>query len=66
MCEDNIAVTLIIQSNVIHYKHTYLFHRVMNRTEAIISQHLYWYIIRNTVWVDVKNGDTFQRKKPAK
>ena len=35
----------------------------MDRTEEMISQHLYWPIIRNTVRKEVNNCDTCQRTK---
>ena len=33
----------------------------MDRTEATICQHLYWPGIREAVWKEVTNCDTFQR-----
>ena len=41
-CEDNIFIPLILQSFMLHWYHTYLLHPVMDRTEAMIRQHLYW------------------------
>ena len=35
-CKDNISIPLILQSNVLHWCHTYLLHPKMDRTEAII------------------------------
>ena len=35
----------------------------MDRTEAMIHQHLYWTDIRDAVWKEVSNCDTSQRTK---
>ena len=48
-CEDNIFIPSIIQSYVFNWHHTYLLHPEMDRTEAIITQHLYWTRIRKPV-----------------
>ena len=46
-----------------HWYHTYILHPGMDRTEAMIHQHLYWPNIRNSVQTEVSNCDTFQRTK---
>ena len=37
----------------------------MDRTEAMIRQHLYWTDIRDAVWKEVTNYDTCQRTKQS-
>ena len=63
MCKDNIVILSKLQSYVLHWYHAYILHLVMDRTEAIIFQHLYWPDIRYVVWKEVTNCDTFQRTK---
>ena len=63
LCEDNISVPSNIQSYVLHCYHKYLFHTIMDRTEAIISQHLYWTVIINSIWGEVTHCDTCQCTK---
>ena len=41
----------------------YILRPVMDRTEALIRQHLYWTDIRDAVQKEVNNCDTCQRKK---
>ena len=41
----------------------YLLHPGMDRTEATISEHLYYPSIRNAIRREVTNCDTFQRTK---
>ena len=41
----------------------YILHTLMDRTEAIIYQHLYWPGIRYAVRKEVTNCDTWQSKK---
>ena len=60
ICENNIFIPSILQSYVLHWYHTYLLHIGMDRTEATILQHFYWPGIRNAIWKEVKNFDTFQ------
>ena len=38
-CEDNICISEIIQSYVLHCYHTYLLHPGIYRTEEMICQH---------------------------
>ena len=53
MCKYKIFILLILQSYVLHWYHTYLLHLVMDRTEAMICQHLYNPIIRKSVQKEV-------------
>ena len=53
----------ILQSYVLHWYHMYLLHTGMNRTEAMIRQHLYCPGIINSVRKEVSNCDTCQRTK---
>ena len=62
-CEDKIFILSILQSYVLHWYHTYLFHTGMDIMEAIICQHLFWAGIRNALWKEVTNCDTFQHTK---
>ena len=39
-CKDNIVIPSKLQSDVVHWYHTYLLHPVMDITEAIICQYL--------------------------
>ena len=64
-CEDNIFIPYILQIYVLHWYHMYLFHPGMVRTEAIICQHLYQPVIRDTVRKEVTNSDTFQLTKQS-
>ena len=48
-CKDKIFIPSILQSSVLHCYHMYLLHPVMDRTEAIICQNLYWHNIRYSV-----------------
>ena len=48
-----------------HLYHTYLLHTVMDITEVIIYQHLYWPGIRKDVWKEVTNCDTCQNTKQS-
>ena len=43
----------------------YLFHPLMDRTEEMIWQHLYWNGIRNYARKEVNNVDTCQRTKQS-
>ena len=62
-CYDKIFILWRFQSYVLHWYHTYLLHSGMDRTEAIICQHLYWPIIRKAVRKELSNSDIFQRTK---
>ena len=66
-CKDKIVILSKLQRYVLHWYHTYLLHTGMNRTEAMISQHLYWPEIRDAVRKEVTNCDTCQcTKRPNK
>ena len=45
LCEDKIVIPSIIKSYVLHWYHMYTLHTGMDRVEAMILQHLYWYEI---------------------
>ena len=62
-CKGKIVITSKLQSYVLNWYHTYLLHPGMDRTEAMIRQHLYWHVIRKFVWKEVTNCDTCQPKK---
>ena len=49
MCKNNIVILSKLQSYVLHWYHTYLLHPGMDRTEAMIRQHLYCPDIRDSV-----------------
>ena len=40
--ENKIVIPQKLQKYVVKWHHTYLLHRGLNRTEAVIRQHLYW------------------------
>ena len=63
MGEDNIVISKICQSYVLHWYYTYFLHTVLDRTKAIICQHLYWPGIRDSVRKEVNNCDTLQHTK---
>ena len=63
MCEDEIVILSKIQSYILHWYHTYLLHPGMDRTEAIICQHLYWPVIRTAVRKELTNCDSCQSTK---
>ena len=62
-CNNNIVILSKIQGYVLHWYHMYILHPGMDRTEAIIFQHLYWPNIRYVVHKEVTNCDTCQRTK---
>ena len=62
-CKDEIFILSILQSYVLHWYRMYLLHPGIERTEAIILQHLYWPDIRDPVRKEVNNCDTCQRTK---
>ena len=62
-CKDKIFIPSKFQSYVVHWYRKYLLHPGMDRTEAMILQHLYWPDIRDAVRNEVINCDTCQRKK---
>ena len=61
--EDHIFISEILRSYVFYWYHTYLFHPIMDRTEAMIRQHFYWPSIRNSIRNEVTNCDTYQCTK---
>ena len=62
-CEDKIVISSIIQSYVLYWYHTYILCPDMDRTEAIIFQHLYWTSKIEALQKEVTNCDTFQYTK---
>ena len=48
-CKEKIDIPKKLQSYVLHWYYTYLLRPVMDRTEAMICQHLYWNDIRYAV-----------------
>ena len=62
-CEDKIFIPTIIQIYILHWYHTYIIRPVIDRTEAMIHQHLYLPVIRYIVPKEVTNCDTFQHTK---
>ena len=54
---------MIIQIYVLYWYHKYPIHPGMDRTKAMIFQHLYWTGVVKSVQKEVKNRDTFQRTK---
>ena len=62
-CNDKISIPSIIQSCVSHWYHTYLLHIIMDITDSIILQNLYWTRIRKAFQKEVTNCDTCQRTK---
>ena len=45
-CKDKVVIPSKLQSYILNWDHIYLLHPVMNRTEAMICQNLYWSSIR--------------------
>ena len=41
-CDDNIVIISKLQSYVLHWYHTYLFHPGMDITAAMVLRRLYW------------------------
>ena len=62
-CKDKIVIPSKIQSYALHWYHTYLLHPVMDRTETMILQNLYWPGIRDSIQKELNNCDTCQCKK---
>ena len=60
-CKDNIVIPSKLQIYVLHWYPTYLLHPVLDRTKAMILQHLYWPDIRDAVRKELNNWDTCQR-----
>ena len=65
-CKNNIVITKILQSYVLHWYHTYLLHPGMDRTEAMICQHFYWPDIIDSDRKELTNCDTCQIYKTTK
>ena len=59
LCKYKFVIPSKIQSYVLHWYHTYLLHPGMDRTEAMIRQHLYWPKIRDAVHKEVIHCDIF-------
>ena len=66
MCEDKIVILSILQSYVLYWYHTYLFHPEMDRMEAMIHQNVYRPGIREAIQKEVTNCNTCQCKKRSK
>ena len=62
-CKDKVGIPLLHQKCVLHWYHMYLLHPRMDRTEAMIFQHLFCPGIINAIWKEVTNFDTYQRTK---
>ena len=62
-CKYKIVIPSKLRSNVLHMYHTYLLCPGLDRTEAMICQHLYWPDIRYVVQKEVTNCDNFQHTK---
>ena len=65
-CTYKIVIPSKLQSYIVHWDHKYPLHPGMDRTEAMILQHLYWTDIRDAVRKEVSNCDTCQRTKRLK
>ena len=63
LCEDKIIIMSILQNYVLNWYHNHLLHPGMDRAEAMIWQHLYYYGIRNYVQKEVIICETCQRTK---
>ena len=61
--EDKIVIPQILKIYVLYWCNTYLLHPGLDRTEALIRQHLYCNGIREVVQKDVTNCCTCQRTK---
>ena len=61
--EDKVVIPSKLQSYVLHWCHKYVLHPGMDRTEAMIHQHVHCPNIRNAVRTEVNNCDTCQRTK---
>ena len=65
MFNDKIVIQKLLQRNSVKWYHKYFLHPVLDRTEAMICQHLYWYIISKTVYEEVKKCDVCQHTKQS-
>ena len=61
--QNKIVVPQKLQKYVIHWCHTFLLHYGLDRTEAMIRQHLFWTGIREAVRNEFKNCDSCQCNK---
>ena len=61
--KDKIFKPSKLQIYVLHWYHKYLLHSGMDRTEAMIFQHLYWLDIRNAARKEGSNCDNFRLTK---
>ena len=59
----NIVITKKLQKYVVQWYHTYFLHPGLDRTEAMICQHLYWPGIREAIQKEVTNCDVCQLTK---
>ena len=62
-CEENIVIQLILQRYILNQYPAYIICLEMERTQAMIHQHLQWTGIRESVQKTVSNCDTCQCKK---
>ena len=58
MCKDNIVISSLLKSYVVHWYHTYILDTGMDRMEAMVRQHLYWPNIIDAFRKEVSNCDT--------
>ena len=58
-----VVITLKLQIYIVHWYHAHLFHNVLDRTEVVIYQHLYWDGIRKYFQEEFNNSDIFQCTK---
>ena len=63
MCKDKIVILSKIQSYIFYWYHTYLFHPIMDKAEAMICQYLYWPDIRYSICKEVTYCETCQCTK---
>ena len=64
-CEDNIVNPSKLQSCVLNWYHAYIIHPVMDITEAMIFQHLYFSDIIDVFQKEVNKCDTCQHTKKS-
>ena len=62
-CKYKMVIPPKLQSYILHWYHTYLLNSVMDRTEEMIRQHLYWPDIIDDIWKELNNCDTCQHTK---
>ena len=61
--KDNIFIPQKLQKYVVKWYHTYLLRPGLDKTEAMIFQHLYWPGIKYAVYIEVTYRDTYQCAK---